>query len=87
MTQRFVAQEQAVLTAMGVAKEALLEAKLAQEKRYDLLNAKIDNLTTYMDSLSGREQGVQAMIAKSIAIATFVLSVVVVLVNYGFPET
>jgi cytochrome c1 len=82
--QRFMAIEAATQAAMAAAKEAVVKAELAQEKRFDTVAEKIDNLTTYMDKLSGRAAGNAQTFGYMIAAATLVLSLVVFLVNYGF---
>jgi len=82
--QRFVAIEHATAAAMAAAKEAVIKAELAQEKRFDTVAEKIDNLTTYMDKLAGRTAGNAATFGYMIAAATLVLSLVVFIVNYGF---
>lgn len=79
---RFVAQEQATQLALSAAKEAVIKAELAQEKRFDTVTDKIDVLTQYMDKLAGSKQGTAAMMA----IVTFVISIVVFAVNYGFSK-
>lgn len=84
IAQRFVAIENATAMALSAAKEAVLKAELAQEKRFDQVAEKIDNLTTYMDKLSGRAAGNAQTFGFMIAAATVVLSLVVFVVNYGF---
>lgn len=84
IAQRFAAQEAMVNAAMAAAKEAVIKAELAQEKRFDTVSEKIDALTTYMDKLAGRSSGNAATFAYIMAAATFVLSLVVFLVNYAF---
>lgn len=84
IAQRFVAIENATAMALAAAKEAVLKAELAQEKRFDQVAEKIDNLTTYMDRLAGRSAGNASTFGYMIAAATIVLSVVVFAVNYGF---
>jgi len=86
IAQRFVAIEAATQAAMAAAKEAVIKAELAQEKRFDLVAEKIDNLTTYMDKLAGRSAGNAAMFGYMIAAATLALSLVIFLVNYGFSK-
>lgn len=83
-TQRFIAIERATEAALAAAKEAVIKAELAQEKRFDQVAEKIDNLTTYMDKLSGRAAGNAITFGYMIAAATLVLSLVVFVVNYGF---
>jgi hypothetical protein len=84
IAQRFVAIENATAMALAAAKEAVLKAELAQEKRFDQVAEKIDTLTTYMDKLAGRSAGNAATFGYMIAAATLILSLVVFLVNYGF---
>jgi hypothetical protein len=86
IAQRFVAIESATNLALAAAKEAVLKAELAQEKRFDQVAEKIDVLTAYMDKLSGRTAGNTQTFGYLIAAATLVLSVVVFLVNYGFSK-
>lgn len=81
--QRFVASESAVAAALATAKEAVIKAELAQEKRFDMVSAKIDDLTKYMDTLSGKSAGVSTTMGYMIAAATLVISIVVFLVNQG----
>lgn len=84
IAQRFAAQEAAVGMALAAAKEAVIKAELAQEKRFDVVSEKIDALTTYMDKLAGRTAGTAQTFGYMIAIATLVLSLVVFFINYGF---
>lgn len=84
IAQRFVAIENATAMALAAAKEAVLKAELAQEKRFDQVAEKIDTLTTYMDKLAGRTAGNSATFGYMIGAATLILSLVVFLVNYGF---
>jgi hypothetical protein len=84
IAQRFVAAEAAVGMALAAAKEAVVLANLANEKRFDALGEKIDVLTKSMNTLAGRSSGVSASVAAMVAGATLLLSLVVFLVNYGF---
>jgi hypothetical protein len=84
--QRFTAQEAAVGMALAAAKEAVLKAELAQEKRFDQVAEKIDMLTTYMDKLAGKSAGNAQTFGYMIAAATITLSLVVFLVNYSFAK-
>jgi hypothetical protein len=86
VNQRFIAAEAAVGVALATAKEAMILANLANEKRFDALSDKIDVLTTSMNTLAGQKQGVSSSVGWMIAGATFVLSMVVFLVNYGFAK-
>lgn len=86
IAQRFVAIENATNLALAAAKEAVIKAELAQEKRFDTVAEKIDNLTTYMDRLAGRSAGNAQTFGYMIAAATLVLSLVVFIVNYGFSK-
>lgn len=86
IAQRFVAQEAAVQAALAAAKEAVIKAELAQEKRFDQVGEKIDVLTTYMDKLAGRTAGNALTFGYMIGAATLALSLVVFLVNYGFAK-
>lgn len=82
--QRFIAAEGAVALAMAAAKEAVIKAELANEKQFAAMNEKIDVLIGSMNTLAGNATGVNTVIARSLAAATVVLSLVVFLVNYGF---
>lgn len=84
VNQRFIAAEAAVGVALATAKEAMILANLANEKRFDALSDKIDVLTTSMNTLAGHKQGSAATFGFMIAGATLILSLVVYLVNYGF---
>lgn len=86
IAQRFIAIENATNLALAAAKEAVLKAELAQEKRFDQVAEKIDTLTAYMDKLSGRSAGNAQTFGYMIAAATLVLSLVVFVVNYGFSK-
>jgi hypothetical protein len=86
IAQRFVAIENATAMALAAAKEAVLKAELAQEKRFDQVAEKIDNLTTYMDRLAGKAAGNASIFGYMIGAATLALSLVVFLVNYGFAK-
>jgi cytochrome c1 len=81
IAQRFVAIENATNLALAAAKEAVIKAELAQEKRFDTVAEKIDNLTTYMDRLAGRSAGNATTFGYMIAAATLTLSLVVFIVN------
>jgi hypothetical protein len=84
IAQRFVAIEAATQAAMAAAKEAVIKAELAQEKRFDQVAEKIDALTTYMDKLAGKAAGNAATFGYMIGAATLALSIVIFIVNYGF---
>jgi hypothetical protein len=84
VSQRFIAAEAAVGVALATAKEAMVLANLANEKRFDSLSDKIDVLTKSMNTLAGQKAGVNSSVAYMIAGATIVLSLVVFLVNYSF---
>lgn len=84
IAQRFLAIENATNLALAAAKEAVLKAEMAQEKRFDQVAEKIDTLTTYMDKLAGRTAGNATTFGYMIGAATLALSAVVFLVNYGF---
>lgn len=84
--QRFAAQEAAVAAALAAAKEAVIKAELAQEKRFDVVSDKIDALTTYMDTLAGRASGNAQTMTHAIAMATVVIGIIVVIVNYAFSK-
>lgn len=84
IAQRFAAQDAAVGMALAAAKEAVIKAELAQEKRFDQVSEKIDTLTTYMDNLAGKSTGNAATFGYMVAGATIILSLVVFFVNYGF---
>ena len=86
IAQRFIAIENATAAAMAAAKEAVIKAELAQEKRFDTVAEKIDNLTTYMDRLAGKAMGNAQVFGYMIAGATLILSLVVFFVNYGFAK-
>lgn len=86
IAQRFVAIENATAMALAAAKEAVLKAELAQEKRFDQVAEKIDTLTTYMDKLAGRAAGNAATFGYMVAAATLILSLVIFFVNYGFSK-
>jgi phosphopantetheinyl transferase (holo-ACP synthase) len=82
--QRFAAQEMAVVAALAAAKEAVIKAEMAQEKRFDQVSIKIDTLTTYMDKLAGKAAGQAITMGYMIAAATLVISVMVLLSNVVF---
>jgi hypothetical protein len=84
VSQRFVAAEAAVGVALATAKEAMILANLANEKRFDALSDKIDVLTKSMNTLAGAKQGVSSTIGYLVAGATLFLTVVVVIANYMF---
>lgn len=84
VNQRFIAAEAAVGVALATAKEAMILANLANEKRFDALSDKIDVLTKSMNTLAGQKAGVSSSVSWMIGGATLVLSLVVFLVNYGF---
>lgn len=84
IAQRFIAAEAAVGVALATAKEAMILANLANEKRFDALSDKIDVLTTSMNTLAGQKSGNAQTFGYMIGAATLVLSLVVFLVNYGF---
>lgn len=84
--QRFVAAEAAVGVALATAKEAMILANLANEKRFDALSDKIDVLTTSMNTLAGQRNGVNGTVSWMVAGATLLLSFVVVLANYVFAQ-
>lgn len=84
VSQRFVAAEAAVGVALATAKEAMILANLANEKRFDALSDKIDVLTSSMNTLAGAKQGVSSSVGYMMAGATLFLSVIVVLANYVF---
>jgi phosphopantetheinyl transferase (holo-ACP synthase) len=86
ISQRFVAIENATAAAMHAAKEAVIKAELAQEKRFDQVAEKIDTLTGYMDKLAGKTAGSAQTFGYMIAAATLTLSLVVFVVNYGFSK-
>lgn len=86
VAQRFIAAEAAVALAMAAAKEAVIKAELANEKQFMAMNEKIDTLINSMNNLAGNATGSHAVIARGLAVATIVLSLVVFLVNYGFAK-
>lgn len=79
---KFTAQEAATHAAYAAAKEAVAKAENANDKRFDLVANKIDTLTASMDKIAGAKQGQVAMMG----VATFIISIVVFLVNYGFSK-
>ena len=84
VNQRFMAAESAVAAALAAAKEAVIKAELANEKQFGAMNEKIDTLIASMNTIEGNAVGVTTTVARSIAIGTLVLSLIVFLVNYGF---
>lgn len=79
--QRFAAQEQAVQTALAAAKEAVVLANLANEKRFDSLATKMDEVTKYIERLAGKSAGVSVTVGYMIAGATLIISLVVFFVS------
>jgi hypothetical protein len=84
--QRFVAAEAAVGVALATAKEAMVLANLANEKRFDALSEKIDVLTTSMNTLAGQRAGVSSTMGYLLAGATLFISVIVIIANYVFSQ-
>lgn len=84
VSQRFVAAEAAVGVALATAKEAMILANLANEKRFDALSDKIDVLTKSMNTLAGQKQGVSSSVGYMLAGVTIILSIVVIVANYTF---
>jgi tetrahydromethanopterin S-methyltransferase subunit G len=84
VSQRFVAAEAAVGVALATAKEAMVLANLANEKRFDALAEKIDVLTTSMNTLAGQKQGISASVGYMLGGATVFLTLVVIVANYTF---
>ena len=82
VSAKFLSQESSTAAAHAAAKEAVAKAEMANDKRFDLVAAKMDTLTAYMDKLAGAKQGQAAMMAA----ATFIISLVVFFVNYGFAK-
>jgi hypothetical protein len=82
--QRFVAAEAAVGVALATAKEAMVLANLANEKRFDALSDKIDVLTKSMNTLAGQRAGVSSTFGYLLAGATLFISVIVIIANYVF---
>lgn len=81
ISQRLSAQEATVAAAVGAAKEAVVLAALANEKRFDTLALKMDNMSAYMERLAGKSAGVSTTMGYMVAAATLVISVVVFLVG------
>jgi hypothetical protein len=84
VNQRFIAAEAAVGVALATAKEAMILANLANEKRFDALSDKIDVLTKSMNTVAGQRQGVSSTVGYVIAAVTIFLTIVIIIANYAF---
>lgn len=67
--------------AEASAKEAVVVANLANEKRFDSLAMKMDTMSAYMERLAGKSAGISTTVGYMIAAATMIISVVIFLVN------
>lgn len=81
VNQRFVAAEAAVQAALAAAKEAVVLANLANEKRFDLLSEKIDVLTKSMNTVAGRASGMNSTVGWIMGAVTVFLTIVVIVAN------
>lgn len=81
VTQQLAAQEASVRAAEASAKEAVVVANLANEKRFDSLAMKMDTMSAYMERLAGKSAGISTTVGYMIAAATMIISVVIFLVN------
>lgn len=81
VSQRFVAAEAAVGVALATAKEAMILANLANEKRFDALSDKIDVLTTSMNTIAGQKAGLNSTVGWLMGGVTIFLTVVVIVAN------
>jgi hypothetical protein len=81
VSQRFIAAEAAVGVALATAKEAMILANLANEKRFDALSDKIDVLTKSMNTLAGQKSGMNSTVGWIMGAVTVFLTIVVIIAN------